>query len=61
VSPASKPRHWVPVINTDKRSIFRADSHAQRAADFVDGLQPPPSGKLHDILIKVAAMSSEIS
>jgi antirestriction protein ArdC len=29
------------VVKNDKRAIFTAASHAQRAADFLHGLQKP--------------------
>ncbi len=31
---------WIKVLKNDKRAIFTAASHAQRAADFLHGLQP---------------------
>ena len=31
---------WLAVLKNDKRFIFTAASHAQRAADFLHGLQP---------------------
>jgi antirestriction protein ArdC len=37
---ASYLDHWLTVMKTDKRAIFTAASHAQRAADFLQGLQP---------------------
>jgi antirestriction protein ArdC len=30
---------WAKVLKNDKRAIFTAASHAQRAADFLNGLQ----------------------
>jgi antirestriction protein ArdC len=30
---------WIKVLKSDKRAIFGAASHAQRAADFLHGLQ----------------------
>jgi antirestriction protein ArdC len=30
---------WLKVLNDDKRCIFSAASHAQRAADYLHGLQ----------------------
>jgi antirestriction protein ArdC len=30
-------------LKSDKRAIFTAASHAQRAAEFLHGLQKPPS------------------
>jgi antirestriction protein ArdC len=32
---------WIKVLKDDKRAIFSAASHAQRAADFLHGLQNP--------------------
>lgn len=32
--------NWLEVLKADNRAIFSAASHAQRAADFVNGLQP---------------------
>jgi len=37
---ASYLDHWLKVLKADKRAIFTAASHAQRAADFLKGLQP---------------------
>jgi antirestriction protein ArdC len=31
---------WIKVLKDDKRAVFTAASHAQRAADFLHGLQP---------------------
>ena len=30
---------WLEVLKNDKRAIFSAAAHAQRAADFLSGLQ----------------------
>ena len=35
--------HWLTVLKEDKRAIFSAAAHAQRAADFLHGLQPQPA------------------
>ena len=32
--------HWLKVLTEDKRAIFSAAAHAQRAADYLNGLQP---------------------
>jgi antirestriction protein ArdC len=32
--------HWLAVMRSDKRAIFRAAGHAQRAVDYLHGLQP---------------------
>jgi antirestriction protein ArdC len=39
---ASYIDHWLRVLKGDKRAIFSAASHAQRAADYLHGLQPAP-------------------
>ncbi len=38
---ASYIASWIKVLKDDKRAIFTAASHAQRAADFLHGLQTP--------------------
>lgn len=42
---ASYVDHWLKVLKSDKRAIFRAAAHAQRAVDFLHGLQ---HGKSHE-------------
>jgi antirestriction protein ArdC len=37
---ASYLASWLKVLKNDPRAIFTAASHAQRAADFLNGLQP---------------------
>lgn len=37
---AAYPGHWLKVLREDKRAIFSAAAHAQRAADYLHGLQP---------------------
>ena len=32
--------HWLTVLREDKRAIFQAAAHAQRAADYLHRLQP---------------------
>ena len=34
--------HWLKVIHDDKHAIFQAAAHAQRAADYLQSLQPAP-------------------
>ena len=34
---------WLKVLKNDKRAVFTAASHAQRAADFLHDLQPKPT------------------
>jgi antirestriction protein ArdC len=33
--------HWLTVLKSDKRAIFQAAAHAQRATDYLHGLQTP--------------------
>jgi antirestriction protein ArdC len=46
LTPEVRPDHaayiasWISVLKNDKRAIFTAASHAQRAVDFLHGLQP---------------------
>lgn len=37
---ASYMVQWLKVLKADKRAIFQASAHAQRAADFLQALQP---------------------
>jgi len=37
---ASYIASWLEVLRGDKRAVFSAAAHAQRAADFLNGLQP---------------------
>ena len=39
---ASYLAHWLQVLKADKRAIFTAATHAQRAADYLHGLQATP-------------------
>ena len=32
--------HWLNILREDKRAIFSAAAHAQRATDFLHALQP---------------------
>lgn len=36
---------WLKVLRCDKRAIFTAAGHAQRAADYLNGLQPKPQAE----------------
>jgi len=46
ITPETRPDHaayiasWLKVLKDDKRAIFTAASHAQKAADYLHGLQP---------------------
>jgi antirestriction protein ArdC len=54
VSPEVRPDHaayigyWLAVLKNDKRFIFTAAGHAQRAADYLHGLQPSASNADHE-------------
>jgi antirestriction protein ArdC len=49
ITPETRPDHaayiatWLKVLKDDKRAIFTAASHAQKAADYLHGLQPQTS------------------
>jgi antirestriction protein ArdC len=34
--------HWLKVLQNDTHAIFQAAAHAQRAADYLQGLQSAP-------------------
>jgi antirestriction protein ArdC len=36
---------WITVLKDDKRAIFNAAAHAQRAADYLHSLQPQQTGE----------------
>ena len=41
--------HWLTVLKEDKRAVFQAAAHAQRAVDFLHGLQPDSAGsEIHE-------------
>jgi antirestriction protein ArdC len=42
---ASYIGNWLKVLKEDKRAVFTAASHAQRAVDFLNGLQKAESAK----------------
>jgi len=42
---ASYLDHWLKVLREDKRAIFSAAAHAQRAADYLHALQPAAQAK----------------
>jgi antirestriction protein ArdC len=39
--------HWLKVLKADTRAIFQAAAHAQRAVDFLHGLQPGEATRQH--------------
>jgi antirestriction protein ArdC len=41
---ASYLDHWLKVLREDKRAIFRAAAHAQKACEHLHALQPSPEG-----------------
>ncbi|MEA1675472.1 ArdC family protein [Nitrospirillum sp. BR 11163] len=46
---------WLKVLKDDKRAIFSAAAHAQRAADYLHGLQPGVSAEAADDEERAAA------
>ena len=40
---ASYLDHWLKVLKEDSRAIFQAAAHAQKAVDYLHGLQPTPA------------------
>jgi antirestriction protein ArdC len=42
---ASYLAHWLKILKGDRHAIFAAASHAQRACDFLHGLQPTAPGE----------------
>jgi antirestriction protein ArdC len=36
---------WIKILKNDRRAIFAAASHAQRAADYLHGLQTPAAAQ----------------
>jgi antirestriction protein ArdC len=61
IAPETRPDHaayiasWLKVLKDDKRAIFTAASHAQKAADYLNGLQPHHDGDEADALMTEAA------
>jgi len=40
---------WLKVLKDDKRAIFTAASHAQKAADYLRGLEPQTGTEAQDM------------
>lgn len=38
--------HWLAILKEDKRAIFSAAAHAQRAADYLNALQPSAAAEI---------------
>lgn len=49
---------WLKVLKEDKRAIFSAAAHAQRAADFLQSLQKGQK-RFHKVLVGLAAHITE--
>jgi hypothetical protein len=49
--------HWLKVLKDDKRAIFTAASYAQRAADFLSNISPPPQRRLRSGEVNMYAQS----
>ena len=45
---------WLKVLKNDKRAIFTAASHAQKAADYLHGLQPQTDTATADAMQEAA-------
>ena len=45
---------WLQVLKNDKRAIFTAASHAQKAADYLNGLQPQTDAATADDMQEAA-------
>ncbi len=45
---------WLQVLKNDKRAIFTAASHAQKAADYLHGLQPQTGTATADAMQEAA-------
>ncbi len=60
ITPEVRPDHaayiatWLEVLKGDKRFIFTAASHAQRAADYLHGLQPQAAAEPAELERKAA-------
>ena len=46
---------WLGVLKQDKRAVFQATAHAQRAADFLHGLQGTGSAAEAETIRQAAA------
>lgn len=53
--------HWLEVLKEDKRAIFSAAAHAQRAADFLHSLQPQHEEEPEDAVAMDAAQDDAIA
>jgi antirestriction protein ArdC len=51
---------WLTVLKNDKRAIFTAAAHAERAAVFLHGLQPQAASAKSDIGESTAALAAPI-
>ena len=45
---------WLQVLKNDKRAIFTAASHAQKAADYLHSLQPQTAAATGDAMQEAA-------
>ena len=57
---ASYLAHWISVLKEDKRAIFAAAAHAQKAVDYLHGLQPdarPLPEEAHAVALDASARS----
>ena len=60
IAPETRPDHaayiasWLKVVKDDKRAIFTAASHAQKAADYLCGLQPDHDDEADELMQEAA-------
>jgi antirestriction protein ArdC len=58
ITPEVRPDHaayiasWLKVLRDDRRFIFTAAAHAQRAADYLHGLQPTAENTTPDAVLR---------
>jgi antirestriction protein ArdC len=50
---------WLKGLRNDKRFIFSAASHAQKAADFIQELQPKPEKPFQERELERCARSAQ--
>ena len=51
--------HWLKALQDDKRLIFSAAAHAQRAADYLHGLQPTKEAEPPEAVLRAMEDSDE--
>jgi antirestriction protein ArdC len=65
ITPEVRPDHaayiasWLKALQDDKRLIFSAAAHAQRAADYLHGLQPAQEPEPPEAVLRAMEDSDE--